>query len=360
MAVRVSSEWLNSCSGCEISILNLGETILDLIPEKIQLVHIPALVDSKYFGAVGDGTELNMPEATVGIISGGIRNEEHAEVAREMRKKCTIIISLGTCATNGGIPAQANAFGNDAVLDRVYKECPTGAKAEVPKVVVPPYTDSVKAVNEVIDVDISLPGCPPHPDLIGDALLALLDGATEFKLPERSVCDSCKVVRLEKAASGADIKRALTNPEFDVDEPVEKMRCLMEQGYLCLGPVTVAGCSGHEGNPRCIEARMSCRGCFGPIRETANPLVEMMGALSSVGINPKSVPDRRLILNRFIGAHKKLRPMPGAKKPAAPAPAPAPEVKAPEAPPVQEAVKEAVPEPVEKKKGFFARLFKKS
>ena len=135
MAVKVSSEWLNACSGCEISILNVGETILDLIPDKIELVHIPALVDSKYFGPTGEGDKLTLPEATVGLISGGIRNQEHAEVAEEMRKKVNILIALGTCATNGGIPAQANMWKNEDVLAKVYGDCPTheptGSPAEV-------------------------------------------------------------------------------------------------------------------------------------------------------------------------------------------------------------------------------------
>ena len=138
MAVKVASEWLNACSGCEISILNLGDVILDLIPEKIELVHIPALVDSKYFGPLGDGATLKLPEATVGLISGGIRNEEHAEVATEMREKVDILIALGTCATNGGIPAQANMFKNDEVLDKVYGDCPTHEPVAAPDKVIPP------------------------------------------------------------------------------------------------------------------------------------------------------------------------------------------------------------------------------
>ena len=62
MAVNVASEWLNACSGCEISILNTGEALLDLLPQ-LNFVHIPALVDHKYYGQLGDGTTLEIPEA---------------------------------------------------------------------------------------------------------------------------------------------------------------------------------------------------------------------------------------------------------------------------------------------------------
>jgi len=313
MAVTVASEWLNACSGCEISILNIGDAILDLIPEKLELVHIPALVDSKYFGPTGDGDRLTLPQATVGLVSGGVRNAEHEEVLEELRDKVDILVALGTCATDGGIPAQANMFANEDVLEKVFKSCPTHDAIEAPKDVVPAYSDKVKAIDEVVKVDTSIPGCPPHPDWIADALLALLDGKTEWALPERSVCDTCPVIREEKSGGGP-IKRALENAEYDPDEPIEKMRCIMEQGYLCLGAVTRAGCAGKEGVPRCISARCSCRGCFGPIRKGAKPLVDMMGAMSSVGLEARSVVDRRAMLNRFVGAHGNLRPLPPRRK----------------------------------------------
>lgn len=310
MAARVVSEWLNSCSGCEISILNLGEVILDLIPEKLALVHIPALVDSKYFGPAGDGEHLTLPECEVAILSGGIRNEEHAEVAREARRKAGVLIALGTCATHGGIPAQINAFTNEEMLDKVFHRCASTPPADVPDQVVPPLLDRCYAVDEVIEVDIAIPGCPPHPDWIADALLALLGGASAWKLPERSVCDTCKVRRAKKAGGGGDVKRPVLRPDFDPDRGIDDMVCLMEQGYLCMGAVTLAGCAGKAGNARCIEARMPCRGCFGPIRQGSLPEVDMMGALASVGFKPGSVEDRRLIMNRFIGAHERLVPLP--------------------------------------------------
>jgi len=62
--------------------------------------------------------------------------------------------------------------------------------------------------------------------------------------------------------------------------------------------------------PRCIKGYMPCRGCFGPIRKGANPLVDMMGALTSIGLDAKEVLDRRALLNRYIGAQNRLRPLP--------------------------------------------------
>jgi len=88
-----------------------------------------------------------------------------------------------------------------------------------------------------------------------------------------------------------------------------KMRCLMEQGILCHGPATRSGCGGSVGTPRCIRAYMPCEGCFGPLSDTANPMVDMMGALSSIGLDPKQIPDRSATFNRFAGAGR-LRPAP--------------------------------------------------
>jgi F420-non-reducing hydrogenase small subunit len=87
------------------------------------------------------------------------------------------------------------------------------------------------------------------------------------------------------------------------------MRCLMEQGILCLGPATRTGCGGSQGTPRCIRAYMPCEGCFGPISDAANPMVDMMGALSTIGLDPKQIPDRAPTFNRFVGAGR-LRPLP--------------------------------------------------
>src|SRR5450759_1777813 len=92
MPVNVVSEWLNACSGCEISILNTGEALLDLLSH-LNFVHIPALVDHKYFGQLGDGTTLEIPEAVVGIVSGGVRNTEHEHVLKAVREKVKILIA---------------------------------------------------------------------------------------------------------------------------------------------------------------------------------------------------------------------------------------------------------------------------
>jgi F420-non-reducing hydrogenase small subunit len=309
MPVKVAEEWLNACSGCEISILNIGDALLDLLPE-LNFVHIPVLIDHKYFGQTGRGESIEIPEADVGIVSGGVRNEENKHILEEMRKKTKILIALGSCAAQGGVPAHANMFTKDEIFEQVFRNSPsTDASPDPDHINVPKWLDSCMALDEVVNIDVTIPGCPPHPDWIADAITALLQGGTSWSLPERSVCDTCPVIREEKSAGGP-VKRCFENLDFDPELGLDKMRCINEQGMLCLGTVTLAGCAGKEGVPRCVQARTPCRGCFGPIRKGARPMVDMMGAMTSVGLDPKTIVDRRAIMNRYIGGHGNLRPLP--------------------------------------------------
>lgn len=304
MPVTVASEWLNSCSGCEIAILNLGEVLLDLLPE-LDFVHMPVLMDHKYFGQTGEESRLEIPEAVVGIVSGGIRNEEHLEVAHKMRERCQILIGLGTCATHGGIPALINQFDNEELFERYYRTSESTDAGETPNEGIPPMLDRCYALDEHIRVDVYLPGCPPHPDHIAAALTALLKGEQPV-LPDKSVCDTCPTRREGKGAV-RQVRRFTQNAQFDPAQPLNEMRCLLEQGLLCMGPVTRAGCSGAHGEaPRCIAARMPCRGCYGPVKHDGNQMLDMLNALASNGIDFKSMTDRYSLL-RFSGAHNRLR-----------------------------------------------------
>ena len=305
MAARLAEEWFAICGGCEVTILDIGEPLLDLL-KKVQIVHMPVLMDHKLFGQTGERKEMEIPEAEVGLIAGGIRNEEHKKLAQEMRKKCKVLIALGSCACFGGIPALANQYITAEVLEKVYRDSVSTESNGLPREEVPPLTDRVYAVSEVVKVDMSLPGCPTTPEMVAGALTALLEGKP-YAVSGKSVCDECPTRREKKAVS--TLKRRLEGPDFVPGKPLSDMRCLMEQGFLCLGPATRGGCGGHDGTPRCIRAYMPCEGCFGPLSEKANPMVDMMGALSSIGLDPKQIPDRAATFNRFAGAGR-LRPLP--------------------------------------------------
>ncbi len=311
MPAKVASDWLNACSGCEIAIVDMGERLLTVL-DLVEFVHIPVLMDHKYFGQKGDGSHVNIPDADVGIISGGIRNEEHLEVALEMRKKCKAIIALGTCATHGGIPAMANSFENSDILDRYYATETTDPVDAVPCEGIPKLLEASYALDEKIDVDIYLPGCPPHSDQVFGALAAFLEGRAP-ELRDKSVCDTCPAIR-EGKGDLKELRRFFSAPyqnspdESPNDFKLDKMRCILEQGMLCMGAVTKAGCGGDAVIPRCISARVPCRGCYGPVQQDGNQRLDMLNALASNGIDIDSLPETTSLL-RFSGAHHMLRPI---------------------------------------------------
>ena len=197
-------------------------------------------------------------------------------------------------------------YSSNEILERYYSTETTDKDSSFPKEDIPPLLDACYALDEKIRVDVCLPGCPPHPDQILAALTALLKGEP-VELPAGSVCDTCPTVREGKGQVKA-LKRFLQPPDYNgPDEPLDKMRCMLEQGLLCMGPVTRAGCGGENMLARCISARVPCRGCNGPVKQDGNQLLGMLNALASNGIDIASLPETTSLL-RFSGAHQLLRP----------------------------------------------------
>jgi F420-non-reducing hydrogenase small subunit len=286
-----------------MSLLNTGGGSLSLL-NKFDIVHMPILMDHKYFDCGADSSEIHIPKAGVGLISGGIRNEQQLRIAEMMRRQCDIIIAFGTCAAYGGIPALMNLFEDKDLFRRYYRTAESTDAAVNPSQVIPPFLERTFALDEKIAVDFILPGCPPHPDHITAAMESIVEGKS-LELPLLSVCDSCPA-RREGKGSVQRIRRFVRNARYQTGRPVSEMRCLLEQGYLCMGPMTLAGCAGMNGGPpRCIEARVPCRGCHGPVRQGGNPLLDILNALVSNGIDTNDLPDRLSSL-RFSGAHGRL------------------------------------------------------
>src|ERR1039458_2137110 len=199
MAVRLAEEWFSICGGCEVTILDIGEPLIDVL-KQIQIVHMPVLMDHKLYGQTGEGTEMEIPEADVGIITGGIRNEENKKLALEMRKKCKTLIALGSCACFGGVPALANQYTTEELMEKVYRGSVSTESNGMPREEIPALTDRVYAIHEVIKVDLSLPGCPTTPEMVLGALMMLLENKP-FELLTKSVCDECPTIREKKAVS---------------------------------------------------------------------------------------------------------------------------------------------------------------
>ena len=162
--VKLATSWLDVCSGCHMSFLDIDEAIID-IANAVEFTRSP-ITDIKEF-----------PEVDVGLITGAIGNLDQEAEARELREKCKILIVLGDCACFGGIPSMRNAFSKDEVLRRVYIESESTKDGKIPSSPeIPGLLEKALPVHEVVKVDCFVPGCPPHSDAIKYALNELLQG----------------------------------------------------------------------------------------------------------------------------------------------------------------------------------------
>ncbi|MBA2853877.1 F420-non-reducing hydrogenase small subunit [Methanococcus maripaludis] len=257
--VKIATTWLACCSGCHISLVDLHEDLLKVL-EQVELVHSPVLMDVK---EIPDDID-------VALIEGGIRNEENLHIAQEMRKKAKIVIAFGTCAVYGGVPGMGNLHSNEALLEKAYKTTFSTKNEEgiIPSEDVPELTSRVKPLADVIDVDYILPGCPPKPELIAEVLTSLLEGKT----PQLTTKNMCEVCPREKSKEGVSIGAIKRNYEGTPDPK----KCLLEQGYLCMGIATRASCGAI-----CPTAGVPCTGCYGPTDKVVDQGAKMVSALAS-------------------------------------------------------------------------------
>ncbi len=158
--VRVATASLAGCFGCHMSILDMDEGILKLA-DRVEFDRTP-LTDIKRIG-----------QCDVGIIEGGVANAENVEVLREFRAHCSVLVAIGACAINGGIPAMRNRFDLKECLEESYIDGVGVENAQIPNdPEIPLLLDRVHPIHEVVKVDYYLPGCPPS----ADAILTVLDG----------------------------------------------------------------------------------------------------------------------------------------------------------------------------------------
>ncbi|MBL7960731.1 oxidoreductase, partial [bacterium] len=179
---KVAFYWCASCGGCEESVVDLAEDIL-MVAEAVEIVFWPVAMDFKK----SDVVAMQDRSIVATFINGAIRTSEQEEMARLIRKKSQFIIAYGSCAHMGGIPSLANQFNREQILNYVYQEAPTVQNSERTRpmlelghngtrVKLPEFRNTVRKLDQVIDVDYYLPGCAPTPKLLKEAVLALLSG----------------------------------------------------------------------------------------------------------------------------------------------------------------------------------------
>ena len=278
---KVAFYWCASCGGCEEAVVDLAEDILTVV-DAVDIVFWPVAMDfkKKDVQAMDDGA------IAVSFINGAVRTDEQVEMVELLRKKSGLIVAFGACAHIGGIPGLANFSNSKEILNTLYRDLDTvdnkegvipqtRTKVKSGEVTLPRFHDTVKTLDQVIDVDYYLPGCAPPPDLIMGAINAILKGELPPKgsvlAPEKSLCDSC---RLNKTKPEKLTMKEIKRPhEIKIDPDL----CFLAQGLICLGPATRGGCG-----ERCINANMPCRGCFGPVGNVVDHGAKILSSIASI------------------------------------------------------------------------------
>jgi F420-non-reducing hydrogenase small subunit len=276
--------WAASCGGCEIAVLNIHEKILD-VDANFDVVFWPVAMDAKYkdVEAMEDGSIL------LTLFNGGIRNDENEHIAKLLRRKSQILVAFGSCACEGCLPALANlspvgdivstAF-NTLTTDNSHQIYPR-TSFDVPEgeIHIPKLLPILRSLDQVVDVDYYMPGCPPESHQIAavvDLVIKVVKGEAELPpkgavigVGDSTVCDECTRARNVKTIT--EFKRIQ-----DI-APVDPDLCLLEQGIPCNGPATRSGCDA-----RCPAVGAQCIGCYGPAEGVMDYGARLITAFASV------------------------------------------------------------------------------
>jgi F420-non-reducing hydrogenase small subunit len=275
--------WAASCGGCEIAVLNIHEKILD-VDANFDVVFWPVAMDAKYkdVEAMEDGSIL------LTLFNGGIRNDENEHIAKLLRKKSKILVAFGSCANEGCIPGLANLSDSREIVGTAFNTISTDnphqiyprTSFDVPEgeIHIPKILPVLKTLDQVVEVDYYMPGCPPESHQIAaviDLVVQVLQGKAE--LPPKgsvigagnsTVCDECQRTRNVKAIKSFERIWGI--------QP-DSALCLLEQGIPCNGPATRSGC-----NARCPTAGAQCIGCYGPAEGVLDYGARLVSAFASV------------------------------------------------------------------------------
>ncbi len=161
--IKVATCSLAGCFGCHMSFLDIDERIVDLI-DHVRFDRSP-LTDIKTVG-----------HCAVGLVEGGLCNEENVHVLKAFRENCDILVSVGACAINGGVPAMRNHIPLEECLRTSYVDGLGVVNPQIPvDEDIPPLLNQVLPIHEAVHVDYFLPGCPPPADAFWEILTALIE-----------------------------------------------------------------------------------------------------------------------------------------------------------------------------------------
>jgi len=226
---KLSITSLTSCSGCISSLFSL-----DIFPQFLERI------DIVYFPFLSDNTKIE--EHDIALVEGCVSRKQHINQLKNIRKNAKKIYALGTCAAYGGIVS----------LNK---------------------TKNIEAISKYIEIDGIIPGCPPPSNLLGDCLIRIIENK-KIILSQKNLCFDCPL--RETSPIKLDIK--LKSLYLDMNKKVKKneeLNCFLNEGVLCLGPITREGCECI-----CIKEMIPCEGCMGPIsKDFTSNIINFLGIL---------------------------------------------------------------------------------
>jgi len=237
---------LTCCEGCQIEILDLEDVLLDVV-DKIDILSF----------RLAKAEDINQ-EFDIVFLEGSVSTKEDLEKTKKLRERAKTLVALGTCACTGGVQAIKNFKVRREVENAVYK----GAKQDVEPV------DPV-GIGDVVDVDLEIKGCPIDNSEFVEILKQLLLGVKPYQR-EWPVCVECRMNQ---------------NP------------CLLDQGKICLGPLTYSGCDSV-----CTNNRLPCIGCRGIMHDS-----NIKAFVKELKERKHTMPDIKRALQTIYGKNERLK-----------------------------------------------------
>jgi len=251
---------LGGCEGCHMSLIDSHEGLLDLLGV-VDLIWSPFT-----------GPDEMPAHADVFMVEGAVTNDEDLRRLKQARAAAGTLVAVGSCAVLGGIGGLRN-------LSPLAEVKATAFGDSVKSELLPVLMDNVHPVTDFVDVDMSLAGCAPETHLIVAALTAAVAGEP-FELPRRNLCDECHRVKTLMLTHSAEFVSDSVYALMELPE-IDPEACLLEQGVMCMGPMTREGCGAV-----CTAANVPCRGCAGPSRldfEQGGKTVDALAAVLPAG-----------------------------------------------------------------------------
>ncbi len=277
--LQIALYWGAACGGCDVAVLDTNEFILD-VAAAADIRLWPIAVDGKY----ADVEAMQDGELDLTLFNGAVRNSENEHIAKLLRRKSKLLVAFGSCAHLGGIPGLANFVSRDEIMSTAYLDNPSIEKGNItlPRpetgmngtmLTIPGFYKRVYKLDDIVPVDYYVPGCPPAADQVKAVVLAVVQGqlpplGSVVGASETALCDECARTKNEKKITGFHRPwQIMADPEV----------CLLEQGVLCAGVATRAGCGA-----RCPTSGIPCRGCYGPLPGVVDQGAKLLSAVVSV------------------------------------------------------------------------------